>query len=233
MECRFAKGWLRVAFLALLAIPVLALSAGVRTVAGFTFASDRSSLYVSARDVSESLGVPLQYDSRSDLAFLGSIPLDYRSAVGELRFVKIAALTNLGVNVQRASPSLVKLRLKGRELDVQSGLKRAVVDKTHQQLRVYQGGELVLTSRVSTGKYTGSTPDGTFRVGYTKDAYHSSAKYDDAPMPWAVHVTGNVFIHGGNVPDYPASHGCVRLPADAAEWFYNWVEPGTVVKIQG
>lgn len=217
----------------ILLLPVLSLADAHKRVAGFNFAADRASLYVSARDVSQALGVPLQYDPRSDLAFLGSIPLDYRCAVGEQRFVKVAALPSLGIKLNRVSPYLISLSLKGKALDVQSGRKSAVVDKTRQQIRVYEGGELVLTSRVSTGKYTGSTPDGTFRVGYTKDAYHASAKYDDAPMPWAVHVTGNVFIHGGNVPDYPASHGCVRLPSDAAEWFYNWVEPGTVVRIQG
>ncbi len=214
-------------------LPVLALSAAPESVAGFTFSADHAALYVSARDVSTVLGVPLEYDPRSDLAFLGSIALDYRYAVGEQRFVRITELPALGVQVKRLSPQLVSLKLKGKELDVQSGAKSAVVDKKRQQIRVYEGGQLVLTSRVSTGKYTRSTPDGTFRVGNSKDAYHSSAKYNDAPMPWAVHVTGNVFIHGGVVPDYPASHGCVRLPSDAAEWFYNWVEPGTVVRIQG
>lgn len=214
-------------------LPLLAMGAGPRRVAGFTFASDRTALYVSARDISTVLGVPLEYDPRSDLAFLGSIPLDYRYAVGEQRFVRISELPALGVQVKRLSTKLVSLKLKDKELDVQSGPKSAVIDKAHQQIRVYEGGELVLTSRVSTGKYARSTPDGTFRVGDSKDAYHASAKYNDAPMPWAVHVTGNVFIHGGEVPDYPASHGCVRLPSDAAEWFYNWVEPGTVVRIQG
>lgn len=214
-------------------IPAVAFGAAPKTVAGFTFASDRSAVYVSARDVSTVLGIPLEYDARSDLAFLGTIPLDYRFAVGEQRFVRVSQLSGAGIEVRRISKRLISLKLKGKELDVQSGPKNAVVDKAHQQIRVYEGQELVLTSRISTGKYAGSTPDGTFRIGDSKDAYHSSAKYNDAPMPWAVHVTGNVFIHGGEVPDYPASHGCVRLPSDAAEWFYNWVEPGTVVRIQG
>jgi len=213
-----------------LATPLFA-TAG-QTVGGVTFASDPKSLYVSARDVANQLKVPLVYDKVSDLAFLGSIPLDYESAVGDQRFVNIAALKNLGAKAS-SKKGVTIVKLNGREMTVHTGRKRAVVDKVHQQMRVYQGGSLVLITRVSTGKYTRSTPDGSFRVGTIKDAYHSSSKYDDAPMPWAVHVTRNIYIHGGVVPDYPASHGCVRLPNDAAKWFYDWAEPGTVVTIRG
>ena len=201
-------------------------------VPGVTFAGSPQSLYVSARAVADTLNVPLEYDHRSDLAFLGSIPLDYESAVGDQRFVSVEALKSLGAKLV-VEKGGVLIRFNGREMDVRSGRKIAVVDKVHQQMRVYSGKELVLTTRISTGKYARSTPDGTFHVGRDKDAYHSSSKYGDAPMPWAVHVTGTIYIHGGVVPDYPASHGCVRLPNDAARWFYNWAEPGTIVKIRG
>jgi lipoprotein-anchoring transpeptidase ErfK/SrfK len=206
--------------------------ASPQTSPGVTFASKPGTLFVSARAVANDLKVSLVYDSRSDLAFLGSIPLDYRCAVGDQRFVAIDALKSLGARISSTKNSTT-VSLNGHEMKVTAGRKSAVVDKTHQQIRIYQGGALVLTSKISTGKYSRSTPDGTFRIGYSKDAYHTSAKYNDAPMPWAVHVTRNIFIHGGDVPDYPASHGCVRLPDEAAEWFYNWVEPGTIVTIRG
>jgi lipoprotein-anchoring transpeptidase ErfK/SrfK len=207
------------------------IAAARNNVGGVTFANDPKALFVSARQVSEELKIPLDYDPRSDLAFLGSIPLDYSAAVGDQRFISVAALKSLGALISNRK-SEVSVRLNGREMRVRGGKKRAVVDKASQTLRVYQGGSLVLTSRVSTGKYSGSTPAGTYRVGYTKDAYKASSKYGEAPMPFAVRITGNVFIHGGVVPNYPASHGCVRLPHDAAQWFYNWVEPGTVVTIR-
>jgi len=200
-------------------------------IAGVTFSNEKGAIYVSAKDIARDLRIPLEYDRRSDLAFLGSIPLDYHSAVGDQRFVSLAALTSLGAKIETKKSETI-IRLNGNTVAVRVGKKTATVDKRSQQIKVFQGGSLVLTSRVSTGKYTRSTPTGTFRIGTEKDAYHSSAKYDDAPMPWAVHVVRNIFIHGGVVPDYPASHGCIRLPEDAAIWFYNWAEPGTVVTIR-
>jgi lipoprotein-anchoring transpeptidase ErfK/SrfK len=54
-------------------------------------------------------------------------------------------------------------------------------------------------------------------------------------MPWSVQVRGNIFIHGFTVvPDYPASHGCIRMPltgSNPAKKFFHWVEPGTPIKI--
>ena len=66
---------------------------------------------------------------------------------------------------------------------------------------------------------------------------HYSRLYHHAPMPFSVEVTGNCFIHGyGEVPDYPVSHGCVRLSlsnGNPARQFYDWVEPGTPIDIEG
>ncbi|MEA2553565.1 MAG: hypothetical protein QOJ65_1741 [Fimbriimonadaceae bacterium] len=217
-----------------LALCVVAPAAQSQNSAGVTFANDGGAIYVSAKDAAKALNLPLEYDSRSDLVFLGAIPLDHRSAVGNQRFVRLTALAKAGAKVRELAGGKTSIVLKGRELIVKTGRKRAVVDKKTQQLLVYQAGQLVMSSRVSTGRFAGSTPSGKFRMGYTKDAYHSSAKYNESPMPWAVHVTGNVFIHGySDVPNRPASHGCVRLPMDAAEWFYRWVEPGTPVTIRG
>ena len=203
-----------------------------QTVGGVTFANHPNTLYVSARQVADNLGVSLTYDPQSDLAFLGNIPIDYEQTVGDQRFVKVTALQQLGAQITKTTP-VITVALNGKRLRIKTGRKQAVVDKTKQQMRVYEGGELILVTRVSTGKYSRSTPDGTFHVGTVKDAYHASAKYSEAPMPWAVHVTRNIFIHGGVVPDHPASHGCVRLPDDAARFFYNWSEPGTIVQIRG
>ena len=196
-----------------------------------TFADNPRLLFVSARVAADSLSLPLTYDPNSDLAFLGSIPIDYESAVGKEHFVSVASLKSLGAKVVQHGGYLA-VDLNGKEMDVRSGSKSALIDKSSQTMKIFQGGSLVLTTRVSTGKYSRWTPDGTFRVGDLKDAYHSSSKYDDAPMPWAVHVVGSIYIHGGVVPDYPASHGCIRLPDDAAQWFYRWATPGTLVKIR-
>ena len=54
-------------------------------------------------------------------------------------------------------------------------------------------------------------------------------------MPWSVQVSGNVFVHGfTSVPDYPASHGCIRVPLtgrNPAKFFYEWINVGTPIAI--
>ena len=114
--------------------------------------------------------------------------------------------------------------------------KRVEVDKSAQVLRAYENGQLVFQSRVSTGKWDGSTPNGSFVAG-EKSRMHYSRLFHNAPMPFSVQVNGNVFIHGfTQVPARPASHGCIRLPlsgSNPAKWFYEWVEPGTPIEVTG
>jgi lipoprotein-anchoring transpeptidase ErfK/SrfK len=114
--------------------------------------------------------------------------------------------------------------------------KRVEVDKATQTLRAYEGDRLILESRVSTGKWDKSTPNGEFQAG-VKDRMHYSRLFDQAPMPFSVQVHGDVFIHGfTSVPRHPASHGCIRLPLDhgnPAKKFFDWVEPGTPIEIKG
>lgn len=114
--------------------------------------------------------------------------------------------------------------------------KRVVVDKTEQKLFAYEGERLVIESRVSTGRTGWGTPKGEFTAG-DKERMHYSRLFNNAPMPWSVQVHGHFFIHGFSyVPDYPASHGCIRLPTggdNPAKRFYEWVEPGTPVTITG
>lgn len=115
-------------------------------------------------------------------------------------------------------------------------VKHVEVDKTQQVLRAYEGDHLVFQTRISTGKWDRSTPNGQFSVG-EKHLIHYSKRYHNAPMPFSVQVNGNIFIHGfTSVPAHPASHGCIRLPLDGdnpAKWFFNWVESGTPITVSG
>lgn len=114
--------------------------------------------------------------------------------------------------------------------------KRVEIDKTHQVLRAYEGDRLVLETRISTGKWDKSTPNGQFQAG-DKERMHYSKLFQNAPMPYSVQVNDNVFIHGfTSVPNHPASHGCIRVPLtgdNPAKRFYEWVEPGTPVEVTG
>ena len=114
--------------------------------------------------------------------------------------------------------------------------KRVEINKTQQMLRAYEGDRLVFQTNVSTGKWDRSTPNGQFTAG-EKYRMHYSRLFHNAPMPFSVWVTGNIFIHGFTyVPGWPASHGCIRLPLtgdNPARRFYEWVEAGTPIEISG
>lgn len=105
---------------------------------------------------------------------------------------------------------------------------KAVVNKSTQQMQVYQDGALLYTWDVSTGLKNSWTPTGTFGV-QSMDATHRSSIYGGAPMPWSVFFNGNIAVHGTIKANYadlgsPASHGCVRLHQTNAKTFFNLVE---------
>lgn len=93
---------------------------------------------------------------------------------------------------------------------------------------------MVLSSRISSGR-RGSTPSGSFTAGPYKARMHYSSLYQNAPMPCSVQIHRHVFIDGfTSVTDYPASHGCIRLPltdGNPAKFFYDWTDVGTPVRV--
>lgn len=123
---------------------------------------------------------------------------------------------------------------RATKLSLFGGEKRVEIDLTAQRLRAYEGGLLVMQTRISSGRNR-ATPTGRFTAGPYKSEKHYSSLYQNAPMPWSVQVHGHIFIHGfSSVPDYPASHGCIRVPItgnNPAKRFYNWVEVGTPIHI--
>lgn len=49
-----------------------------------------------------------------------------------------------------------------------------------------------------------------------------------APMPYSMHFQGGYALHGGAVPDFNASHGCIRVPVQEAQWLnQNFVKVGS------
>ena len=122
-----------------------------------------------------------------------------------------------------------------REFTLVAGPQRVEISLGAQRLRAWQGDRLVLETRISSGRKRGSTPTGRFRAGPFRARMHYSSRYQRAPMPWSVQIYGHVFIHGfTSVPDYPASHGCIRVPltgGNPARFFYEWVETGTPVHV--
>ncbi|EHS52894.1 ErfK/YbiS/YcfS/YnhG family protein [Rhizobium sp. PDO1-076] len=112
-----------------------------------------------------------------------------------------------------------------------SGPLQIYVSKTDQTLTVYDGDQIVATSKVSTGKAGHTTPSGVFSI-LEKRKYHESNLYSNAPMPFMQRLTwSGIALHEGKVPNYPASHGCVRLPTGFAKSLFSMTERGAHVII--
>ena len=115
--------------------------------------------------------------------------------------------------------------------------KKIVVDLNEQEAYAYEDGHLLFHGWVSTGKPGRRTPTGRFRV-LEKDLHHVSSKYPEpnggARMDYMLRLTNyGVAMHLGYVPNYPASHGCIRMENGFAQKMYNWASVGTPVIIRG
>ena len=107
------------------------------------------------------------------------------------------------------------------------------VDLGRQRATVYRNGIRIGVSTISSGKHGYDTPTGVFTI-LEKDKDHHSSTYDDAPMPYQQRLTWNgVALHAGNLPGFPASHGCVRLPMEFAKKLFTVTPMGGTVVIAG
>jgi lipoprotein-anchoring transpeptidase ErfK/SrfK len=111
------------------------------------------------------------------------------------------------------------------------GLARGVeIDRSRQVLLLVDHGRTVRAIHVSTGAF-GRTPGGTFAV-YRKETLSWSIPFQ-AWMPYANYFYGGFAVHGySDVPPYPASHGCVRVPMVEAPVVYAFAGIGTPVWIR-
>ena len=127
-----------------------------------------------------------------------------------------------------------------------------------QRAYLLVGNEIAIDTPISSGKAAGMTPTGNFRV-QEKDEDHrsnlygnfvdskgrvvragvsaridsapSGTHYEGCPMYYFMRISEGVGMHVGILPGYPASHGCIRMPADIAPMFYQRVKIGTSVEV--
>jgi len=101
----------------------------------------------------------------------------------------------------------------------------AIVSIGSQQVTFYDAEGGILRAPVSTGTTGRETPAGVFAI-IEKQKDHHSTLYDDAWMPNMQRITWNgIALHGGPLPGYAASHGCVRMPYDFAGKLFDktWI----------
>ena len=107
----------------------------------------------------------------------------------------------------------------------------AVVSVADQHISIYDHNGLVARSMVSTGIADHPTPKGIFTI-LGRERFHQSNIYSGAPMPFMQRITwSGIAMHTGVVPGHPASHGCIRLPAEFASKLWGMTRVGERVVI--
>jgi len=121
------------------------------------------------------------------------------------------------------------------------GADRVEVDIPRQVLFLYEGGRLTKILTVSSGSNERFCSEGYCRKAVTPGGsfavYRKGTGWEYGPLGGLYkpqYFNGGIAIHGApSVPAYPASHGCIRIPMNAAEWFPNHVQLGTPVYVAG
>jgi hypothetical protein len=97
----------------------------------------------------------------------------------------------------------------------------AIVSIKAQQITFYDADGWIMRAPVSTGTTGRETPAGVFAI-LEKNKEHRSSLYDDAEMPNMQRITWNgIAMHGGPLPGYAASHGCIRMPFGFADKLFD------------
>lgn len=136
--------------------------------------------------------------------------------------------------------------------------RRIEVDLTDQKATLLHHGKVVAVSPISSGREGKTTPTGRYSVIQKSPNHRSTlygnyvrngkvvkenvdirkggrppgSKFEGTPMPYFLRFSGAYGLHAGNVPGYPASAGCVRLPQRQAKRFYSAVRVGTPVFVR-
>lgn len=159
-----------------------------------------------------------------------------QSFVRPLRFPAVVAMA--AIATLTAMTSAIGAKERNRSAEGEETAPReagepimAVVSIKSQRVTFYDADGWIYSAPVSTGVKGRETPAGIFAI-LEKDLDHHSTLYDDASMPHMQRLTWNgIALHGGPLPGYAASHGCVRMPYGFAERLFDKTQIGMRVII--
>ena len=221
----------------------------------YAVASSNSSLFTTLLNCGADPNTVLP--SRCDKDFLAMLPKGLRSYIEDDRNVTVLMLAaGLGqvdylraLVDARANRTRLTTRNKMSALDIaaETGHWRSTqillgggpapdklrieISLAMQRVALVKDGVPVYHARCSTGRAGYSTKTGEFVIT-NKERNHRSTIYH-VEMPYFMRLSCLDFgMHAGIVPNYPASHGCIRLPEDAARKFFSEIPVGTVVSVQ-
>lgn len=155
---------------------------------------------------------------------------------GVLKAAAIAGCATLFPQAARSRRFVAEQKLKPGDFAWQperatSGPVVIIVSLPEQLAHVYRNGVEIGVSTCSTGRPGHRTPTGVFTI-LEKARKHVSSIYKGAQMPNMERLTwGGIALHAGNLPGYPASHGCIRLPLKFSALLFEVTHVGTVVII--
>jgi hypothetical protein len=168
----------------------------------------------------------------ADLSFLPADDIDGRAGpettFAVTGFQKWAGLTRDGV---AGSATIQALASASRPMPIVFGSGRKIEVLLDRQLVLLeQGGRVVLTVPVSTGKGVNATPPGSFQI-LRKEVKSWSYPFQEW-LPWASYFYGGIAFHEyPDVPTQAASHGCVRVPRYWSQRLYRFAPIGTPVRV--
>lgn len=108
---------------------------------------------------------------------------------------------------------------------------KVIVDISAQRAFVFIDGQLAFETPVSSASKGRHTPRGTFRITEKIRTGKRSTIYKSLMPYWMRLDQSAIGMHTGQLPGYPASHGCVRMPDESARFLFDLVPKGTTVQI--
>lgn len=182
--------------------------------------------------------------------------LAWSGATAPASFLGLFGVKKASESLHKQEPPKVVPRVLER---VTPGNARVLVSISKQRAYLLVGNEIAIDTPISSGKAAGMTPTGSFHV-QEKDPDHRSSIYgnfvdsqgrvvragvssridsapsgthfEGCPMYYFMRISEGVGMHVGILPGYPASHGCIRMPAEIAPMFYQRVKIGTTVDVE-
>lgn len=122
-------------------------------------------------------------------------------------------------------------RIHRNVLERQHNDMRIIVDIGAQRAFMLKDGEVAFETPISSGRGPRMTTRGTFTITEKIRSGKISTIYK-CPLPGWMRI-GNLPIgmHEGELPGYPASHGCIRMPIESALFIFDHAPKGTTVQI--
>lgn len=143
------------------------------------------------------------------------------------------------VNGQLTIDELDVIRTSSRPGARELGYEHVEVDLDRQVLMLVDDNGSVRVLPTSTGNGKAFMDDGQQSISYTPRGrflvYDKSVGWEAGPLGsvfYPNYISGGVAIHGSrNVPNQPASHGCIRIPVFAAREVSKLLKLGTIVLV--